>query len=525
MLALVSALTESQRVLLYALSLCALVALALWLKASTRSTRLPPGPGPLPLLGNIHQIYIEHQERKFAQWSQVYGDTVYARFFWTPALILNSIHAAHNLMDKRSAKYSGRPHLVMLGEMLGWDRTLGVLDYGEIWRKQRKWTQGALNDKATSDAWQSVQRRETCNLLMSLIAAPNAFTAHLKRYTGALIMEIAYGYTVTSNDDECLRMIGAASDGTVECAGAGGALVDFLPILKYVPSWFPGGRFKRRVWEVNYLVQEAQNRLYDTVRERMKAGTAKPSILSSLLDGSLIAGTLAEDEVDIKGIGGALYSGLSRYTTYAVLTTFILAMTLHPKVLKRAQAEVDEKVGHSRLPDYSDRENLPYIECVLKEVYRWICPLPLGLPHCATEDDEYLGYHIPKGTMVVPNIWSMSRDADIYPEPDRFVPERFIHANHGTNDIADPRGYIFGFGRRICPGRQFADMSVWLAIANIVATMEICKARDAAGNETSPEVSYMPGLVSHPRPFKCSIRPRSQRTEAVIMQAKSALDI
>ncbi|KAH9925583.1 uncharacterized protein B0H18DRAFT_1119421 [Fomitopsis serialis] len=85
----------------------------------------------------------------------------------------------------------------------------------------------------------------------------------------------------------------------------------------------------------------------------------------------------------------------------------------------------------------------------------------------------------------------------------------------------DPRNIVFGFGRRICPGRRFADIGIWQAMANIVATFDLGKARDAMGNEITPPGTFSSGLVNHPHKFKCTIRPRSKQAVELITNGKS----
>ena len=80
-------------------------------------------------------------------------------------------------------------------------------------------------------------------------------------------------------------------------------------------------------------------------------------------------------------------------------------MSLHPLILKRAQAELDAVVGPDRLPDWDDRESLPYVNAVIKESLRWQNVTPLSMPHCTTADDEICGYFVPAGTALVPNTW------------------------------------------------------------------------------------------------------------------------
>ena len=90
---------------------------------------------------------------------------------------------------------------------------------------------------------------------------------------------------------------------------------------------------------------------------------------------------------------------------YSTLQTTFLAMSLYPDVLRKAQAELDAVVGASRLPDWDDKDELPYVNAIIKESLRWQNVIPLSLPHCTVEDDEFHGYFIPEGTLLMPNIW------------------------------------------------------------------------------------------------------------------------
>lgn len=80
-------------------------------------------------------------------------------------------------------------------------------------------------------------------------------------------------------------------------------------------------------------------------------------------------------------------------------------MTLYPEVQRKAQEEIDQVVGQDRLPNLSDRDNLPYVDALVKEALRWHPVAPMGLPHASSRDDMIEGYAIPKGAMLLPNIW------------------------------------------------------------------------------------------------------------------------
>lgn len=135
-------------------------------------------------------------------------------------------------------------------------------------------------------------------------------------------------------------------------------------------------------------------------------------------------------------------------------------MITHPAVQAKAQEEIDQVVGRNRLPIFDDRENLPYFEAVFKEAFRWHVLAPTALPHVCIKDDICEGYLIPKDAIIVPNVWWFAHDPAVYPNPEVFDPTRFL----GPNPAPDPLTYAFGFGRRICPGKQFADLNIWLTM-------------------------------------------------------------
>ncbi|CCL99951.1 uncharacterized protein FIBRA_01976 [Fibroporia radiculosa] len=325
------------------------------------------------------------------------------------------------------------------------------------------------------------------------------------------MVEISFGRTVTSLDDELVTLAENTFTAILETGGAATTLVDLFPILRFWPTWLPGLEFKRRASEIAQMLRITMDVPYEGVVKEMAAGVNKPSLLASLIEKLSIEGVVTEeDEEDLKGAITTVYAG-GTDTTMTAIMTFILAMVMHPNIFLKAQAEVDQVTKGSRLPEFDDRHSLPYLECVLKEVYRWGCPLPLGVPHRLIEDDEYNGYHLPGGSTIIPNIWAMTRREDIYPDPERFFPERFESMDDETFELYDPRKLIFGFGRRICPGRTFADNSVWIAAASILSALDIRKARDQTGEEISPVPVFKSGFTRHVLPFECDIRPRSRK--------------
>jgi len=500
-----------------------------WILCPRYGQRLPPGPKSLPVLGNFLQVPTKHMERKFAEWGKIYGDVVYTRFLQTPVVILNSLEAAQDLLDKRSAKYSDRPPITLLSDLVGWGYAITGMPYGDRTRRHRRWMHDAMGSKNSVKNWAPMQRRVTYNLLSGLCDQPQALSRHINRFAASSIVEMAYGHSITSLDDEYVLLADKAMEETVKGGFPGLMLVDFLPtlFLKNTPSWLPGplGDFIRKAPSVKAATDAMNETPYQMVKSNMASGSARPSLTASLIAKLSDKGELTEeDEKDIKGATGVLY-GAGTETTVSTLSNFFLAMVLYPDVFKKARQEIDRVVGTERLPDFDDREQLPYVDCILQEVYRWGDPSPLGLPHRLVSDDEYRGYRIPAGSTVIANIWAMGRDERVYADPEVFRPERFENLDREKAEFMDPRRYTFGFGRRVCPGLLLADGSIWLAFANIIATLDITKARDASGQELSPVAAWVSGFVSQPVSYVVDIRPRSTQSVGLIQQMNEAATV
>jgi len=206
-------------------------------------------------------------------------------------------------------------------------------------------------------------------------------------------------------------------------------------------------------------------------------------------------------------------------TSITGLKFFILAMMVFPEVQRRAQDEIDCVVGGGRLPELSDRPQLPYCTALLKEIHRWNPILALGVPHATKAPDTYAGYFIPAKAIVIPNHWAMLMDPVEYPDPDIFNPERFL-PSPDKHMPRDPSKIAFGFGRRVCPGEPLAENTIFLVATQILAVFNISKARSADGSviESAVKIS-IEGIVRHPEPFQCTIEPRSTEAAGLVDMA------
>jgi len=366
----------------------------------------------------------------------------------------------------------------------------------------------------------ALQEQVSVLFLRSLLDTPEAFTSQLRLATGRIIMMITYGLSVTSADEDYITEAESLFDKINKVMVPGTYLVDVIPALKHIPVNFPFARFRREALEGRKQLQSVVDRPFEHAKSDMAKGIAAPSVVSDLLNSIEHEHGRVDDDAEntIKWAAGTLY-GAGGETTYGTLMTFIIAMILFPEKQALAQAEIDRVTGGERLPDFKDRDSLPYVAALIKETLRWHPTLPLSFPR-VSDEDEYHGYRIPAGSQVIPNVWALSRDEMRHRRPAAFQPERFLQEGPSP---PDPHGYVFGFGRRICPGRHLADNSIFILIVSILATFNISKKVDSNGNELPLKYSYTTGLVSYPEPFECRFVARSARAREIILNRALSL--
>ncbi|KAG1855197.1 cytochrome P450 [Suillus subalutaceus] len=424
----------------------------------------PPGPRGWPLIGNVLDMPRIKPWLTFTEWGQKYGNITHIEVLGRHIFVLNSIKTALEMMDSKSTLYSDRPVVPMAGELVGWKDSMPFLPHGDRFRQQRKNLRRVIGSRTAVDVYSEIEEVETRRFLKRVLANPEKLQEHVRHTAGAIILRISHGYEVKENNDPFVDLADRVVVNGSQAAAPGAYMVDILPFLAKAPVWFPGAGFKRTARKWRETLEEM---VFCTPQV---AGTAPVSLTSNLLQGSDVS---AEEDHAVKWSAFNLYAGGSDTTVSAIYSLF-LAMTLFPDVQKKAQAEIDAVVGPDRLPTFADRDSLPYAEALVKEVLRWNVVVPTGFPHRVTEDDIHDGYYIPKGSLVMPNIWFMLNNPRTYANPEQFNPERFL-AKNGKEPEMEPRTACFGFGRRICPGLHLADASIWISTAMTLAVFDISK--------------------------------------------------
>ncbi|EIW55318.1 O-methylsterigmatocystin oxidoreductase [Trametes versicolor FP-101664 SS1] len=493
------------------------------------SLPLPPGPRPLPILGNLFDMPTKQLGPSLRDMADKYGDVVYLDILGQPMVVVNSFEAALTILESRSANTSDRPQSPM-AELCGFLWQFSLKGYTQTWRQYRKDFHSTFHPNAIPQ-YRPIHLREGRRLLQRLLETPENYLAITRHAFSATIMDAVYGIVVAERDDPVLARAEKVTARFSNIVTPGKYLVEVLPALRFLPSWLPGAQFKRNAEKWRPEIAAARDETFHISMDAIARGDARPCALASLVEKAMQKdGSISEQESErFRDVTAIAFLG-KVLSTLNSMHAFFLAMVQFPEAQRKAQRELDAVIGPDRLPEFADRDALPYVRALVKEVMRWHSVAPTAIAHRTVDEDEYKGYRIPAGSIIVPNSWAMSQDPVAYPQPEMFIPERFLRGYSGKDgsEVRDPERFQFGFvtdrTHRICPGRHFANDALFLAVASVLHTFDI---RAPLGLDGKP-LPVAPKIVrdfflSYPEPFECTITPRSEKATLLIRNSDIAV--
>ncbi|KAK7992717.1 hypothetical protein PG988_001511 [Apiospora saccharicola] len=498
---------------LYSIAIASFILFALlqsW-RSSKKAAKLPPGPRALPLIGNLHQIPAQKRWFQFQRWAQKYGPIFTVYMGSKPVIVLTSPETVKDLLDKRGHIYSSRP-ISYISDISSGGLHFAGMQYNDTWKMCHRVFANHLNTKAAKRYYPYLEL-ENQQLLHSLFETPGDFREHISRYAYSFTSQMVFGFrTPRSSDPNLVRLHECFAEWSALEGQTMTTLADIYPVLQYLPDvLFPTRRYAQASFKKQLSIFLEH---WNDAKARILGETVCPCFAQDLLRAQEKEGFSDELAAFICGI--LLTAGSD--TVAAELSAFVQAMVLFPQVQERAQGELDRVCG-DRLPTRDDAASLPYVHACIKETCRWM-PMPvMGIPHTTTQDDEYKGYHIPKGAMVFLNVWGIHMDPARHPNPRDFDPSRYLHDSKSMRESMlspDPNErdhYVFGAGRRMCQGVDLAENSLFLSISRILWAFTIGKASDpSGGGEITPDPeALVGGLAVAPAPFPARIVPRSEQ--------------
>ncbi|TFK80092.1 cytochrome P450 [Polyporus arcularius HHB13444] len=478
------------------------------IRAGNKRLPLPPGPPGLPIVGNLFDIPRTTPWIGYRDMSKKYGSLMCLRALGRTVIVIGDARTAVDLLEKRSVTYADRPVLNVV-RLTGWDWNFVFARYGQRWRERRRMFWQYFRPDAVCN-YRERQRDGVQRLLSGLLASPQKLSEHLRFSLTAIVLGSIYGMEIAEEDPHIATFEKGLE--SIEFL-ISSSLLEYVPaIVGRVPAWLPGTGVLRRVAEIREAVSSIRNTPWGYSKDASRTGDRQHCIAHSIIERL----SHAEDEVNLahaqediaKDAAGTAYAAAVD-TQFATLQRFFVAMSLYPDVQRKAQAELEQVIGQNRMPEAEDRDRLPYVNALIKETLRWYPALPTGVARSALTDDEYNGYRIPKGATVILNAWAIMHDDKVYPDPERFSPERFLKDGAVDPEVMDPASLVFGIGRRICPGRYFADTTMFALIASVLHSFEISPRLDDDGRPVATRPHAATGIISRFEDWHCTVKPRS----------------
>ncbi|KAK0726719.1 cytochrome P450 [Lasiosphaeria miniovina] len=473
----------------------------------------------LPFVGRVHDIPSKASWLKFYDWSKTYGPIYQTKIFGAVHVWISSEMIAHDLLSKRAIIYSDRPMIPNLPDNRTSGDYLALLGRTETWKRQRKLCSHLMHASALSSL-HSYPKRERNRFLCLMWRDPSKYVEWIEQFTSRTVSRLSWGTTHPAH------MLRHTTFGLLETISPSGALPNIVAFLRHLPACLSPWKQKERARH------ELEDRLFranvDFVGHRMAGQRAEPSFIRTFLESKQSTDEKERakwgetDEamhvVGLMAIAGALTIG-------SPIQSYLLAMCHYPEWQRKLQEEIDTALD-GRCPEWEDREQLPTLRAVVKEVIRWRPPVPTGIPHAIEKDDIYNGYFIPAGATIHALEWGITRDEQMYPDAENFNPRRWLDPSFPTfreplTQYPNLNGFSqFGFGRRTCQGIPVVEQDLFLTMGGMAWAFDVRKKRDArTGGEVPVHWNdYTPLLIAKPAPFPFDAVPRS-RDKMLAMRA------
>ncbi|NWI62517.1 CP2C8 protein, partial [Todus mexicanus] len=461
-----------------------LLSFAAWRGRSGKG-KMPPGPTPLPILGNLLQVKPTNLAKSLEQLSEEYGPVFTVHMGFDPVVMLHGYDVVKEALVDRAEEFAAR------GKMPIGDRTnngLGIVfSNNKEWLEVRRFALTTLRNFGMGKRTIEERIQEETEYLLEEInktkGTPFDPTFMLSCAISNVICSIVFGKRYDYKDKKFLGLMNNMNNIFEMMNSHWGQLYQMYSKILY---YFPGPH--------NRIFAEF-DALKAFVSEEVKSHQASldPSSPQDFIDCFL---SKMQEEKDVPSssfhIKNLVTTAFDLFlagteTTSTTIRYGLLLLLKYPKIQEKVQEEIDQVVGRSRRPCMADRTQMPYTDAVVHEIQRFISLIALGVPHTVTKDTHFREYIIPKGTTIFPILSSVLHDSKEFPNPNEFDPGHFLKEN-GTfkkSDFFMP----FSAGKRICPGEGLARMEIFLFVTTILQDFTLKAVIDPQELSVTPTLS------------------------------------
>ncbi|KAG2469210.1 CP2BJ protein, partial [Polypterus senegalus] len=472
----------------------------MFLKKSNLYAKMPPGPTPLPLIGNMLQVNSRTPHESFMKLSETYGPVMTVYLGPHPMVVLVGLQAIEEALLQQADAFSGRACLPMFKKLT--DGFGVAFTNGENWKQLRRFSIKTLRDygvgRRSIEEWIQEEAQNLVKEFKKYQGSPFDPKVILSCAVCNVICSVLYGKRFDYKNAIFTHLVSVV---TTVIALLSTPMTQLYNIFPNLCKFLPGSHKElfKKIEEMNTIIKStilecSENLSNDTPQNfvdsfllKMKEEKENPN--SSFTYDDLL-GT----------ISNLFMAGTE--TTSTTLRYGLMLLIKYPHIQENIQKEIEAVIGHKRSPCMEDRKKMPFTDAVIHEIQRFSDLLPLNVIHTTTKDTIFQGYFIPGGTMVSPLLHSLLFDKTLWESPNSFNPGHFLD-EHGHFKM-NPAFLPFSTGKRICIGEHLARTELFLFMTTLLQNFSFRSIEDPEHIDLTPDES---SFVKVPRPYKLLICP------------------
>ncbi|XP_063287263.1 cytochrome P450 2A5-like [Pelobates fuscus] len=466
-----------------------------------RGQNLPPGPTPLPILGNLLQLKSGQMLECLSKMQKKYGD-VYTLYLGPRRVVVLCGYdvVKEALVDNRD-EFGMRGLLPVIDP---YTMSHGVIfSNGDRWKELRRFSIQTLKNFGMGKRSVEGRTKEEVQYLIDEFKRNNGELIdpiyHFSQVASNIICSIIFGNRYKYDDPDFRRLMQIINEIFIGMSSPWGQFFDmFNVVMKYLPG--PHHNAVKSAYKLEKFVQE---------KLEIDRKTLNPDCPRNMIDSFLIR---MEEEKNNPSSHFTLNNLYKNMTSIFVAGTETLSTMLrhgfllflkNPHIKEKVQEEIDRVIGRDRVPEPEDRPSMPYTDAVIHEIQRYANVLPMNLPHAIAKDTQFRGFTIPKGTDVFPVLAFVLNDPKYFPDPSTFNPDRFLDEN---GDFKKNEAFMaFSAGKRVCLGENLARLELFIFITTLLQHFDISTPENPEDMDISPQ---MVGFSNVPKPYNISFSPR-----------------
>nr|UYO78023.1 cytochrome P450 2C33b [Sus scrofa] len=477
-----------------------LVFLSVW-KKNHKRRRLPPGPTPLPIIGNLMQLNLKDIPASLSKLAKQYGPVCTVYFGSQPAVVLHGYEAVKEALIDQGDEFLGRGIIPIIDDTQGGYGL--IFSNGERWKQIRRFSLMTLRNFGMGKRSLEERVQEEAQFLVEELrkteAQPFDPTFILSCAPCNVICSILFNDRFHYDNETFLSLMNLLNANFRHLNSPWIQIYNLWPqIIKHLPGEHRA--FSKRL-------KDCRSFILEKVKEHQKSPNLNnpQDYIDCFLSKMEQEKQNPDSEFHLENLincGSNLFVAGTETTT-STLRYGLLLLMKHPEVQAKVHEEIDRVIGRSQRPCMQDKMKLPYTEAVLHEIQRYIALLPSNLPHATVRDTKFREYIIPKGTTVLPLLSSVLHDCKEFPNPEKFDPGHFLDKD---GSFRKTEYFVpFSIGKRACAGESLARVELFLFFTTILQHFVLKPLKEPKDLETKP-ISV--GLFNLPPPFKLCLIPR-----------------